>query len=63
MKREVESYIIANMKRALVLWNRAQEAYQEDEIQSAANLYAEAMQLYYRCAKDLINGVGFKEVE
>jgi len=63
MKIEVENYIKAKMKRALVRGKQAQEAYQEEEMRAAANLYADAMNLYYQCASDLIDGTGFKEAE
>lgn len=63
MKRVVENYIDAKMKRALVRWERAQEAYQEGNMQAAANLYADAMSLYYACATDLIDVTGFSEVK
>lgn len=61
MKREVENYIKKKMDRALLRWNQAQEKYEIGEMQSAANLFADAMQLYYKCAQDLIDGDGFKE--
>ena len=61
MKIQIENFIKAKMKRALVRWNRAQEMYAVGQMQSAANLYAHAMRLYYECASDLINGTGFTE--
>ena len=63
MKIEVENFIKAKMKRALVRWKQAHEAYQEEKMREAANLYADAMSLYYQCASDLIDGTGFKEAE
>lgn len=59
MKKEVENYIKKKMERARLRWNQAQKKYEIGEMQSAANLYADAMILYYSCAKDLIDGVGF----
>lgn len=61
MKMEVENYIKAKMKRALARWNHAQEMYETGQMQAAANLYADAMNLYYQCASDLIDGIGFVE--
>jgi hypothetical protein len=63
MKREVEKYIKINMDRALLRWNQAQEQYEIGETKSAADLYADAMQLYYKCAQDLIDGTGFVDRE
>lgn len=63
MKREAENYIKSKMKRALVRWNHALEMYEIGQMQSAANLFADAMRLYYNCASDLIDGTGFKEVK
>jgi hypothetical protein len=63
MNMEVESYIKAKMKRALVRWNQAQEMYEVGKMQAAAHFYYDAMQLYYECASDLIDGTGFKETE
>ena len=63
MKTQVENFIKAKMKRALIRWNRAQEMYEVGQMQSAANLYAYAMRLYYECATDLINGTGFIEAK
>ena len=47
------------MEQALVRWNKAQEMYEVGQMQSAANMYASAMRLYYECATDLIDGEGF----
>ena len=44
-------------------WKLAQKAYEEGDMQSAANCYAEAMQKYYECASDLIEVVRYKEVK
>ena len=63
MKIEVENYIKAKMKRALARWNQAQRKYNEGDMLGAANLYADAMRLYYECASDLIDGTGFVEAE
>lgn len=59
MKKEVENYIKKKMARALLRWKHAQKKYEECIMRDAANLYAEAMILYYSCAQDLIDGVGF----
>ena len=59
MKMQLENFIKAKMKQALVRWNRAQEMYEVGQMQSAANMYASAMRLYYECATDLIDGEGF----
>lgn len=59
MKREVEKYIKINMDRALLRWNQAQEKYEIGEMKIAAFLFSDAMQLYYKCAQDLIDGTGF----
>jgi hypothetical protein len=61
MKNEVENYIKAKMKRALAHWERARENYEKGNMKDAANWYAVAMQLYYECASDLIDGTGFKD--
>lgn len=63
MKREVEKYIKRNMDLALLRWNQAQEKYEIGEMLTAANLYADAMILYYKCAQDLIDGIGFVDWE
>lgn len=63
MKREVENYIKSKMKSALVRWKSAQKAYEQNDMLSAANCYAEAMQLYYACASDLIDGTGYRYKE
>jgi hypothetical protein len=63
MKIEVEVYIKKKMKSALEWWKLAQKAYEKGDMQSAANCYAGAMQKYYECALDLIDGTGFKEVK
>lgn len=59
MKIEVENFIKAKMERALVRWKHAQKKYEEGNMRDAANLYADAMRLYYECAADLIGGTGF----
>lgn len=59
----VENYISAKMNRARLLWKKALGKYEEGEMKSAANRYAEAMRLFYECATDLIDGTGFKEIK
>ena len=61
MELQIENFINEKMKRALVLWNQAQEMYEVGQMQAAANLYAHAMRLYYECASALIDGTGFTE--
>lgn len=63
MKREVEDYIKKRMERALARWKQAKEAYEAGQMQAAANLFADAMTVYYICASDLIDGTGFKEAK
>ena len=63
MKIIVEEYIKKKMKRALARWKLAQKEYEKGNMKAAANCYAEAMQVYYNCASDLIDGTGLKEVE
>lgn len=63
MKREVENYIKAKMNRGILKWNRAKEKYEVGEMQTAASIYADAVVLFYSCAKDLIDGTGFVEQE
>ena len=58
-KGETKNFIKAKMEQALVRWNKAQEMYEVGQMQSAANMYASAMRLYYECATDLIDGEGF----
>lgn len=59
MRMQLENFIKAKMKRALVQWNRARELFEVGQLQVAANLYADAARLYYECATDLIDGTGF----
>lgn len=61
MKNEVESYIKSKMRRALARWKVARENYEKGNMKTAAEWYFVAMQLYYECTTDLIDGTGFKE--
>jgi hypothetical protein len=63
MQIEVEEYIKKKMESAMKWWKRAYKANEQGNMLSEANCYAEAMQLYYECASDLIDGTGFKEVK
>jgi hypothetical protein len=60
---EVEEYIKKKMERALTWWKCANENCVKGNMQAAAMFYNKAMQLYYECASDLIDGTGFKEVK
>lgn len=63
MKMQVENYIKAKMKRALVRWSYAQQMFDVGQMKAAANNFAKAMSLFYECASDLIDGTGFRETK
>lgn len=63
MQIEVEEYIKEKMERALARWKKAHKDFKREKMRAAAAWYAEAMQLYYECASDLIDGTGLKEVK
>lgn len=60
---EVEEYIKKKMERASARWEKAHKEFEREKMRAAAAWYAEAMQLYYECASDLIDGTGYKEVK
>lgn len=60
-KKKVEKYIRTKIWRAHAKWKRANEKYEKKDMRSAANLYADAMLLFYECFTDLIDGTGFIE--
>lgn len=59
--REVENYITKKMKRGREYWMRAHKNFEKGKMRTAAINYANAMQMFYECATDLIDGTGFKE--
>lgn len=63
MKIEVEKYIKKKIERANKKWARANKNYEENKMRVSANLYYDAMLLFYECVSDLIDGTGFVEEE